>query len=46
MQVRSYVRDALLHGDVDRAVQRINELNPEVCATRQGERTSLFHAPR
>jgi len=31
MQARAYIRDALLHGDVDRAMRRITEINPEVC---------------
>jgi len=42
MQARSGVRDALLQGDVDHAVQCINEIDPEVCMLWKGERTSVF----
>lgn len=41
MRVRSQVREALLHGDVDRAIRIINDVDPEVRAL-TGERTSLF----
>ncbi|WFD20133.1 hypothetical protein MCAP1_002377 [Malassezia caprae] len=34
LQTRSRVRDALLHGNVDRAVRYINEVDPEILDTR------------
>lgn len=47
MDVRTQIRDALLAGDVVTAIERVNELNPEVRI--QGvERKSFFmhHAKR
>ena len=49
IESRMDIREALQRGDVEEAITRVNDLNPEVCVfSRQGQGTQRikpFHAP-
>lgn len=49
IESRMDIREALQRGDIEDAITRVNDLNPEVCniylGYGQGERIIPFHAP-